>query len=428
MRSHFSTRRHAVALAALFIGSAALSNGGAANAQDAASTRNVNVAGQTSVAAQTSNESVKGSWLKPINAPPGSTPAELEMGKKSVESLEKDPKFKLVKPDKDAATTALYAKLNGMVTTLGKVSARPLIKYSVKVMDDTEPNAFTLPGGHIYVSTGLLELAGSDDEIAAVLAHEIGHNARMHVERNQQKTKPLQWAGLAAMAVMMTGSKSGADVARITPYILTGIANSYSVDFEKEADQCAIDEMQKTPYNPSAMVTFMQRLSDVEARRPHVELGIYQDHPSSPERVDAALDALQRAGIAYTPRAVSGGTQATALADIVQAGTMNVKYGDLVLMKLAPLSASPADVAANKTRAENVATRINELLQGNLKTHELAAYSSDGSAVLAARGQELLRVSPADAAAAKVAPLALAQQWKNNFSRIFWREAMNGGL
>lgn len=427
MRSCFFSRRRSLALAALSLSSAGLLSG-VAVAQTGASTRNVNVEGQTSVAAQTNGESVKGSWLKPINAPPGSTPAEIEMGKKSVESMEKDPRFKLIKPDKDAATTALYAKLNGMVETLGKASARPLIKYNVKIMDDKEPNAFTLPAGHIYISTGLLDLAGSDDEIAAVLAHEIGHNARMHVERNQQKTKPLQWIGLAAMAAMVAGGKNAANIARATPYILTGIANSYSIDFEKEADQCAIDEMQRTQYNPSAMVTMMQRLGESEARRPHIEMGIYQDHPESPERVQAALDALQRAGLPYTPRAVSGGTQAAALADITQAGTMNVKYGDLILMKLAPLSAAPADVAANKTRAENVATQINELLKGNLKAHETAAYSSDGSAVFAARGQELLRVSPADAAAAKLTPLALAQQWKNNFSRIFWREAMNGGL
>ena len=422
-----SSLLHSRPLSLAILSAAVLLPVGVAGAQTA-STRTTGATGQTSVAAQTSVESVKGSWLKPIVAPPGSTPAEIEMGKKSVESLEKDPRFKLVKPDKDAATIALYAKLNGMVETLGKVSARPLIKYSVKVMDDAEPNAFTLPAGHIYISTGLIDLAGNDDEIAAVLAHEIGHNARMHVERSQQKNKPLQWIGLAAMAAMVAGGKNGANIASAAPYILTGISNSYSIEFEKEADQCAIDEMQRTQYNPSAMVTMMQRLGAAEERRPHVDMGIYQDHPESPERVQAALDALQRAGIAYAPRNVSGGTQARALADTTQSDLINVKYGDLVLMKLAPPSASPAEMAANKTRAETVATRVNALLKDNLKAHEIAAYSSDGNAVLAVRGQELMRVSPADAALAKLTPLALAQQWKNNFSRIFWREAMNGGL
>ena len=411
---------------------ASLISGDIARAQTSASTRdtrNVGAAGTASVEMQVGGgESVKPSWMKPIKAPLGSTPQEIEMGKKAVEAIAKTPKMKLLDANKDAASKALLDKLNAMVTTLGKVSTRPLIKYNVKVLEDAEPNAFTLPDGHIYLSRGLLDLAGSDDEIAAVLAHEIGHNARMHVVRNQQKTKPLQWAGLAAMIAMMSGSKAGADMARITPYILTGIANSYSVEYEKEADQVAIDQMQRTLYNPSAMVTFMQRLSEVEARHPHVELGIYQTHPATPERVDAAHEALKHAGIVFTPRAVVGGKQAAAVEDKNIAGAMQVNYGTLTLMNLAPLSATPEDAAANKARAESTAKRINELLHANLKLYEIAAYESTGGATFEARGQEIARVTLADAAAAKTTPLALAQAWKNNFSRLFWREAMNGGM
>lgn len=368
--------------------------------------------------------------LKAIKAPPASTKQEIEMGRKAVEAVEKDPKFKLLDGSKDETAKALLAKLNEMARELGAASARPLIQYKIKVFEDPEPNAFTLPDGHIYLSRGLLDLAGSDDEIAAVLAHEIGHNARMHVTRGQNKLKPLQWIGLAAMAAMVAGGENGANIARATPYILTGIANRYSVEYEKEADQAAIDQMRRTRFNPSAMVTFMQRLSDVEARRPQIELGIYQTHPASPERVTAAYAALQRAGIAYTPRAVAGARQAVVVdgkgADGKPVpGVCAVSFGDVTLMQFAPGENAATDA---RTRADASAARINELLRANLKAHEIAAFSSGADAVLSARGQEIARATPADALLEKTTPLALAQKWKTNFTRMFWKEAMNGGL
>ena len=77
-------------------------------------------------------------------------------------------------------------------------------------------------------------------------------------------------------------NQTGANIAQIAPYILTGIVNSYSVGYEKEADEAAIEQMAKTSYNPSALVSFMNRLTEEERRHPEIELGIYQTHPASP--------------------------------------------------------------------------------------------------------------------------------------------------
>ena len=433
--------------------------------------------------------------LKPINAPPDLTPKEIEMGNKSVQELEKTPKVKLLDGAKDATSKALLAKLNDMATTLGKVSDRPLIKYNVKVLEDPDVNAFTLPGGHIYMSRGLLDLASSDDEIAAVIAHEIGHNVRMHVLRGQEKEKPLQWLQIAAMLAMLKGGQTGVNIAQIAPYILTGVVNKYSIGYEEEADACAIEEMRKTSYNPSAMVTFMQKLADEEKRRPEVQLGIYQDHPVSDERVQSALDAMKRDGIAYTPRAVTGANEALVVekedrisvvwdtqtifefaapkvaapkADSVKADVVKpVAAKTIDLKAVAPKTAAPKAattivepektpavksvevsnvqvsstgnvqntppavpevVSPVKKRARTSAARLNNLMRANLRLYEVSVNADGDEATIAARGQVLARATLADAKLQNMTPLTLAQSWKTNLQRLFWKESINGSM
>ncbi len=406
--------------------------------------------------------------LKPMNAPPDLTPKEIEMGKKSVLELEKDPKIKLLDGSKDPKAKALLDKLNDMATTLGKVSGRPLVKYNVKIIEDPDVNAFTLPGGHIYVSQGLLDMAGSDDEIAAVLGHEIGHNVRMHVLREQEREKPLQWVEIAAMLAMLKGGNNGANIAQIAPYILTGVVNKYSIGYEEEADACAIEEMRKTQYNPSAMVTFMQRLQDEESRHPQVELGIYQDHPLSAERVQTALDALKRDGIPFTPRAVSGGTEAVV---VEKEDRVSVVWDTLTLFEFAssktaanvasksespkvattkietpktemakPVEVSSTGNAQNtpppvaevvspaKKRAQTAAARLNDLMRDNLRLYEVLVNADGDEATISARGQVIARATLADAKLQKTTPLALAQGWKTNLQRLFWKETLNGAM
>lgn len=373
--------------------------------------------------------------------PPSATPKEIEMGRKAAAELEKSPKIKLLDGSKDPVAKALLDKLNTMARELGKASARPLIEYKVKVVEDDSLNAFTLPNGQIYVSRGLLDAVSSDDEVAAVLSHEIGHNAHMHALRGQAKTKPLQWVSLAALAAMLTGGKAGADIAQLTPYVLTGIVNSYSVEYEKEADQAAVDQMKTTRYNPSALVTFMQRLTEAERRRPSIELGIFQTHPLSPQRVAAARKAITQAGLEFNPRDVEGTRRATV--ESKDSGVAQVKFGGVTLLEFVPQASAPQGGAsqtgasqpgvavsapAPKARAEAVAARINELLRANLKWHEIAARGDANAALLVARGVEIVRITPADARPLNTTPLALAQKWKVNFGRLFWGETINGGL
>lgn len=350
----------------------------------------------------------------PKNIPPGATPREIELGDKTSEQLEKDPKIKLLDPKSSPEAKALLDKLNGMAKELGKASARPDIVYTVKVIEDKDINAFTLPNGKIYMFRGLLDYTSSDDEIAGVIAHEIGHNAQMHALRGSAKAKKLSWVSLAAMAAVLAGGgQNAADLMQFSQYALIGVMNSYGVEYEKEADTAGLEEIKATQYNPSAMVTFMRRLELQEKRRPEVKLGIFQTHPPSEERAAALLAQMKTDGLAFTPRDVEGGQ----IAKIeTKDDRFSVKITDLVILEFAKTPGAEA-------RAQQAAKTINSLLRDNLKAHELSANSKGA---LMARGFTIATATPADAKLQNLSVEKCAQEWNENFRRLFWREQLNG--
>ena len=416
---------------------------------------------------------------KPV--PSGATEKEVKLGEKAEAEIAKSTQIKILDPEKDDQTKALYAKLNKMADELGKASARPNILYKVKIIEDEQINAFTLPNGGIYFFTGLLDKLGSDDEIAAVMAHEISHNACMHVLRSQTKAGKMAWIGLAAMAAAMFGGKSGGDMASFARYAMVGVMNSYSVQYEAEADTSAVEIMQKTSFNPSALVTVMERFEAEEKRRPKTELGIFQTHPGSEERAEAIENQIHAAGLPFNPRAVSGAPQAIVVQGV---GRVLVRFQDITLLEFAddrstpapeavPAAAKPtisgnakimevapkADSKSQKdaalkvnpsapivpavlpitaptspvrARALEAAKALNALLADNLKLHEIKLQnvkSGDIATVsVVARGTEIARVLPEDARIQNLSLLATAEKWRAGLRRIFWRENLNGAL
>lgn len=363
-------------------------------------------------------------WAAPNadNPPPAATPKEIELGDKASAELEKDPKIKFIVTKDRPAATALVDKLNRIAADLAKVSARPQIKYTVKIIDDKDLNAFTLPNGHIYIYKGLLDYIGSDDEMAAVLAHEIGHNARMHALRGEAKARKLNWVNLVALAAMLGGGANGANIGQFSQLILQGVMNGYGEEFEREADAAAVNEMVATKqYNPSALVTMMDRLTQEEQRHPEVQLGIYRTHPPSAERAAAAMTCILELGLPFTPRDVKGSEQVRAVED---KDRVTVKYDKIVLCDYAVTSGAPTA----KARAEQTAQQINTLLRANLQMHEISVQTDAAGPYLVARGVELARVTAADAKLANLAPAALAGKWRDNFRRLFWRETISGPL
>ena len=145
---------------------------------------------------------------------------------------------------------------------LAKHSPRHDVAYHFFVADMPEPNAFALPGGYIYVSRGLLALANSEDELAGVIAHEIGHVAARHAA--QRETRQMGVGILSVLGTIAAGAMGGADAAQMASQLGqvagAGMIASYGRDQERQADQIGQDLESKAGWDPAGLADFLTTL------------------------------------------------------------------------------------------------------------------------------------------------------------------------
>ena len=169
---------------------------------------------------------------------------------------------------------------------VARTSARPNLLYKFHVIESREINGLSLPGGHIYITTGLLKLA-SDSELASVLAHEVGHIAARHSLKTLKKRK--EYNDLAKSIGELT-SVAG-DIGRDLGVMLgqgvgAGFLLIHSRDEEREADYLGVRSMAKAGFDPQGMVTMFQKLQRVEGQTPDLVTSLLSDHPDVQERID----------------------------------------------------------------------------------------------------------------------------------------------
>ncbi|MFW2389550.1 MAG: M48 family metalloprotease [Polyangiales bacterium] len=187
------------------------------------------------------------------------------------------------------------AELNAYVERVGqrlvKHSSRSHLKYEFHVVDMKEPNAFALPGGYIYVSRGLLALMNSEDELAAVLGHEVGHVAGRHAAQRQAKSRawiPLQiLAGIGGVAASTVSPELGGMVAGAGQLPAALALASYSRKQEKEADRLGQQYIAAEGWDPAALATTMDSLTgeqELAGSRDPNRMSFFDSHPTTPER------------------------------------------------------------------------------------------------------------------------------------------------
>lgn len=163
---------------------------------------------------------------------------------------------------------------------IASVCDRKDIDYHFYVLDDPEVNAFSLPGGFVYVNKGLVDRAANDDELACVLGHEIGHIVARHSIKKLQAVMGYSILRLLTMAVPQDGSVGGtADVA------FTQILTGYSREDELLADQLGARYAKAAGYNPHAMISFLSKLEEIERKRPLQPKSYFKTHPYGPDRI-----------------------------------------------------------------------------------------------------------------------------------------------
>jgi predicted Zn-dependent protease len=202
-------------------------------------------------------------------------------------------------------------ELTGYVAAVGarvaERSPRAGVRWRFEIVDREAPNAFALPDGHTYVSRGLLELLNSEDELAAVLAHEVVHVAARHHAQRQTRAAGvgvLALPGRIAGAVL--GGPLGALVEAPTVVVGAGILASYGRDQEREADRVGQRLAAEAGYEPAALAHHLDALERASAPRAGRtgQGGFFDTHPATPERSAdarahaATLPRLARPGLA----------------------------------------------------------------------------------------------------------------------------------
>jgi len=182
----------------------------------------------------------------------------------------------------------LQAYVDEVGQRLARVGHRPELPYQFKVLNDSAPNAFALPGGPIAISRGLLAGMENEAELAAVLGHEIGHVTARHSVQGMQRGN-LLGAGLAVLSGA-TGQSGYGPLAQQAGELAAGlINNSYSRDQESESDRLGIDYMVRSGYNPMGSVQLQEYFyRQVEqGADPSWLTGLFRSHPFSRERMVA---------------------------------------------------------------------------------------------------------------------------------------------
>jgi predicted Zn-dependent protease len=166
-----------------------------------------------------------------------------------------------------------------------RVSLRPNMLYKFHVIQSREINGFSLPGGHVYITTALLKLA-NDDELGSVLAHEIGHIVARH------SLKTLKQRQEYDEATRSLGDLTGVagDLARdlgvaLAQVVAEGFLTVHTRDEEREADFLGVRGMARAGFDPQGMVTMFQKLQRIEERDSSLLGSLFSDHPDVQERI-----------------------------------------------------------------------------------------------------------------------------------------------
>ena len=217
---------------------------------------------------------------------------EIAMGKKyHAQVLQQYPIY----PDEDLQ---LYVQKIG--DSLSSKSHRPNLFYRFTVLDSPDVNAFALPGGYIYINRGLMAYLSSEEELAAVLGHEIGHVTARHSVRQQSQSQLL---GILTAAVdMKTGRSAGNLMNLASGALLAG----YGRDMELEADDLGAQYLFLDGYSTKGMMDVLTVLKDQEiyskalskkrGQEPVNYHGVFASHPSNDKRLQGILEEVSNSG------------------------------------------------------------------------------------------------------------------------------------
>ena len=165
------------------------------------------------------------------------------------------------------------------------------VPFTIKVIDSDVVNAMALPGGFFYVNSGLVLAADEEAEMAGVMAHEIAHVAACHYGREMTRANLLQ---MASIPFIFMGGAIG-----YAGYEAAGLAIpmtflKFSRSFEAEADYLGVEYMYRAGYDPSAFVSFFEKIQAMEKKKPGTLSKAFDTHPQTPDRIEKTQEEIRK--------------------------------------------------------------------------------------------------------------------------------------
>jgi predicted Zn-dependent protease len=214
-------------------------------------------------------------------APALSSREERELGREEAEEVERT--VGLVRD------TALVEYVRQIANRMVQAGERGDVTWQFNVADDSEANAFALPGGWVYVTRGLLSLVNSEDELAGVLGHEMAHVLERHAVRRVGAATPLAVLFGVPAGILGTVSPTLGGIVGGAGRLAAGLALApYSREQEHEADRLGIALAARAGWDPTGLAGFLQTLENDEklAGRDPDRPRFFSTHPSTPRRVE----------------------------------------------------------------------------------------------------------------------------------------------
>ncbi len=350
---------------------------------------------------------------------------EIKLGQDASVQIDKD--LKLIKSGEEVdRVNRIGAKLAVVVNSINipaiwGINRLSQFNYTFKVVDSPDINAFSLPGGFIYVNKGLIAACQSDHELAGVMAHELGHAAHHHrvYIMNQINHETRGISGLVQVLAAAAMMSKNVDAARglltgVNAYE-TSIESKYSVEAEVDADNAAVYYMMKSGYNPVGLYSFMSRLASDEMRRPSVNWGIMETHPPSQERARKMLVLFEKNNIPVNRR------------DVATVLGVTVKEDDVAGRKVSTLLIDGAPVAKladregepGTDRVKKAQDAMDMSLTDNTRVQDVVVGTDKKSVYIAER--KVLVFTPEDEALNSKSPILLASDAVTAIRKAIWK-------
>ncbi len=187
-----------------------------------------------------------------------------------------------------SSDAALQRRIETIGARIADASGLSDQNWEFAVFDSPEINAFVLPGGKVGFFRGLIDLAGGDDEIAAVMGHEVGHVIGRHAAERVSQQMAVQ-LGVRAAAIALSedlGPWADEAAAALGAGLVYGVVLPYSRAHELEADRLGVSLMKDGAYEPAAALRFWEKMIATSADRPE-PLAWLSTHPANEARLEA---------------------------------------------------------------------------------------------------------------------------------------------